>query len=83
MERFGYHPVCFTYGLWKYETNNTIFTLVVDNFCVKYTSEANLEHFLNALRQKYSITVDTKDKKYIGISLKGDYIQRTVTLSMP
>ena len=38
MEKFVYHPVRFIAGLWKQETNNTIFALVVDYFCVKYTS---------------------------------------------
>ena len=38
---------------------------------------------MNALRQKYSITVDRKAKKYIDISLKWYYIQRTVTVSIP
>ena len=52
MENVGSHPVHFTAGIWKHETNDTIFELVVDDFCVKYTSEANAEHFLNAFRQK-------------------------------
>ena len=70
MEKFGYNPVRFKDGLWKHETNDTIFEL----------AESNAEHFLNSLRKKYSITVDRKAEKYIGISLKWDYIQRTVTL---
>ena len=74
MDKSGYNPVCFTGGLWKHETNNTIFALVVNNFCIKYTSEANVEHFLNSLQQKYSITVGIKAEKYIGITLKWDYI---------
>ena len=83
MENFGYHPVRFTAGLWNHETNNTILALLVDSFCVNYTSKANKEHLLNALRQKYSITVDRKTEKYIGIGLKWDYIKHTVTFSMP
>ena len=80
MEKFGYHLVRFTVGLSKHKTNKTISRLLVDNCCVKYTSEANAEHFYTSLRQKYSITVDRKAEKYIGIILKWDYIQRTVTL---
>ena len=78
-ETFSYHPVRFTAGIWKQETNNTIFALVVDNFGIKCTSESNIEHFLNALRKKYSITVDIKAEKHIGISLKWYYIQCTIT----
>ena len=52
MEMFGYHPVRFTAGLRKNDTNNIILTLVVENFCIKYMSEVNSEHFLNALQKK-------------------------------
>ena len=51
METFGYFPVSFTEGLWKHDTNDTIFTLVVDDFFIKYTYEANAEHFLNTPRK--------------------------------
>ena len=60
MEKFGYHPAYFTAGLWRHKTNNTIIELVVDYFCVRYTSKANAEHLLNDLQKKYSITVDRK-----------------------
>ena len=83
MENYSYHPVHFTSDLQKHGTKNTIFALVIEKVCFKYTSEANAEHFLNALQKKYSITVDRKGEKYTGTSLKWDYIQRTITLSMP
>ena len=51
MEKFGYCPVSFTEGLRKNDTNYTIFTLLVNNFCVKYTPEVNAEHLLNDLRE--------------------------------
>ena len=54
----------------------------MDDFLVKYSSEKDAEHFLHALRQKYTITVDRKAKKYIGINLKWDYSKHTVELSM-
>ena len=69
-------------GLWKHENKYIIFSLVVDDFLVQYSSEEDAEHFLHALRQKYTITVDREAKKYIGINLKWDYIKRTVELSM-
>ena len=81
MEKNCYRPVYFIEGMWKHDTNNTIFTLLVDNFCVKYTPEVNAEHFLNALRKKYSITVDRK-AEHIGILLKCDYTQHTIKVSI-
>ena len=72
-----------TPGLFKHDNKETIFSLVVDDFLVQYSSEMDAEHFLHALGQKYTITVDRKSKKYIGINLKSNYINHTVELSMP
>ena len=69
--------------LWKYETKYIIFTLVVDDFVIKYTSLENAKHLLNALQAKYTISEDWEAKLYIVITLKWDHIKRTVDLSMP
>ena len=56
---------------------------MVDDFCVQYCSTEDADHFLNALRAKYLITVNMAAAVYIGIKLEWDYVHRTVTLSMP
>ena len=48
---FGYHPARHTPGLWQHETRDTIFTLVVDDFAIKYTSLDNAQHLLHALKE--------------------------------
>ena len=80
---FGYDPYCHTPGLWTHETIDTIFTLVLDNFAIKYTALKNAKHLLNALQAKYTISEDWEAKINTGITLKWDYIKRTVDLSMP
>ena len=80
---FGYHPDCHTPSLLQHETRYTIFTLVVDNFTIKYTSLNNAQHLLRALKEKYTISEYWEAKLYIGISLKWDYSKQTVDLSMP
>ena len=35
LEKFGYHSVRHTPGLWKHNTWATIFTLIVDDFAIK------------------------------------------------
>ena len=67
---FGYHPDRHTPGIWQHDTRDTIFTLVVDDFAIKYTSLDNAQHFLHALKEKYTISEDWEAKLYIGISLK-------------
>ena len=49
---FRYHPSHHSPVLWQHETRDTIFTLVVDNFSIKYTSLKNAKHLLNALQAK-------------------------------
>ena len=80
---FRYHPVKHTPGLWAHNSRKTIFSLVVDDFCIQYSSTEDADHFLNALRAKYLLTVNMEATVYIGIKLTWDYVNRTVTFSMP
>ena len=45
MAPFGYHPVQHTPGLWVRDSRKTLFSLVVDNFCVQYFSAEDYDHF--------------------------------------
>ena len=45
MDPFGYYPVQHTPGLWVHDNRNTIFSLVVDIFCVQYSSTEDSEFF--------------------------------------
>ena len=56
--QFGYHPARHTPGLWQHDTIDTIFTLVVDDFSIKYTSLKNAQDLLNSLKEKYTISED-------------------------
>ena len=38
---YGYHPVKHTPGICKHDTKDTLFSIVVDDFSVKYTSLDN------------------------------------------
>ena len=69
LDRFGYHPVQHNLGLWKHNTRATIFTLVVDDFAIKYASKQDAEHILQALLAKYTISTDWDASLYIGVML--------------
>jgi hypothetical protein len=79
----GYHNTDNTPCLFNHESRDIAFTLVVDDFCIKYTEDEDLAHLLAALREAYVITVDMEGKKYVGINIEFDRVARTVTLSMP
>ena len=71
-----------TPGLLVHDNRHTIFSLVVNNFCVQYSSTDDSEYFLNTHRSNYFITVDMEVTVYIEIKLEWDYVHRTVKLSM-
>ena len=77
---YGYAPVKHTPSLWKHISNGLVFALVVDDFGIKSTSPTATAHLLQALRDKYKITTDPEGTKYLGFTLKWDYIQRKVWL---
>ena len=45
MATFGYNTVQHTPGLWVHDNQPTIFSVVVDNFCVEYSSTEDADHF--------------------------------------
>jgi hypothetical protein len=79
----GYTPVPITPGLWKHTDRPTTFTLVVDDFGVKYTTQDDADHLMSTLKQLYSVSIDWTGEKYCGIQLAWDYKNRTCDLSMP
>jgi len=78
-----YTPVKHTPGLFRHATRPVAFSLVVDDFAIKYVDRIHTEHHLSTLRSLYNITTDWTASTYCGITLKWDYTARTVDLSMP
>ena len=85
LNKHGYFQSQQIPGLWTHELRPILFTLVVDDFGVKYVGEEHVHHLMRALTDKkqYKITANWKGKKYIGITLDWDYERRQVHLSMP
>jgi hypothetical protein len=79
----GYAPVPITPGLWKHNASDLMFTLVVDDFGVKYTNSADAEQLITTLKQLYAVSEDWTGTKYCGLALEWDYTNRTVDLSIP
>jgi hypothetical protein len=80
---FGYYPARHTPRLWLHKTWPISFTLVVDDFPVKYVGKQHAEHLRNALLQTYELTTDWTATVYSGMTLKWDYKKRTCNISMP
>ena len=79
----GYAPCPLTPGLWKHTTRDIIFSLVVDDFGIRYTNRADVDHLLATLTQHYVVSLDWTGSRYCGLSLQWDYVNRTCDMSMP
>ena len=79
----GYYKVKHTPGLWKHVSRPTQFTLVVDDFGIKYVGKKNLDHLSNALQHNYTTKIDHGDMLYCGITLEWNYAERYVDISVP
>jgi hypothetical protein len=80
---FSYYPARHTTGLWLHKTRPISFTLVVDDFAVKYVRKQHAEHLRNALLRTYELKTDWTATVYSSMTLKLDYYKRTCDISMP
>jgi hypothetical protein len=80
---FGNYPARHTPGLWLQKTRPIDFSLIVDDFAVKYVKNENAEHLRNALLHSYELTTDWGGTFYSGMTLKWDYKNSTCDISMP
>ena len=62
-----------TPGLWRHVTQPISFTLVVDDFGVKYVGQEHAEHLIQVLREYYTMSIDWDGSLYCGIQLDWDY----------
>jgi hypothetical protein len=79
MDRLTQH----THGLWTHDTRPISFSLVVDDFGVKYVGREHAEHLMACIKKNYNISSDWNGGAYSGLTLDWDYKKRTVDLSMP
>jgi hypothetical protein len=73
---YGYYPARHTPGLWLHKTRPIAFTLVVDDFSVKYVGKDNAHYLRNSLLRNYEITTDWGGAVYSGMTLKWDCQKR-------
>ncbi len=83
LQKDGYHQSKTTPGLWTHETRPISFSLVVDDFGVKYVGEENAQHLLDTVQKYYKCSCDWEGERYCGLTIKWDYAGQKVHLSMP
>ena len=84
LAKHGYSQCISTPCLFRHETNGVAFTLVVDDFLIKYSNKDAADHLLAALRELYILKDDfASTQKYVGITLSHNTARKTIHMSMP
>ena len=68
---------------WKNDTQPISFTLIVDEFGVKYVSKKHVNHLINVLKKHDTMAEDWESENYGGVTLDWYYTKRQVHLPMP
>jgi hypothetical protein len=55
---FGYFECNNTSGLWYHESRPVLFTLIVNNFRVKYIGKEHVMHLIESIKKTYTLTKD-------------------------
>jgi hypothetical protein len=79
----GYYECNNSPSLWKHQTRPIAFTLVVDDFGVKYVGKEHADHLIQCIKEMYELTEDWTGDLYRGIKLNWNCTVRTVNISMP
>ena len=69
LAKHGYTQARHTPGLWTHTWRPITFTLVVDDFGVKYVGEEHARHLENALKEHYEVSSDWGGELYCGITI--------------
>ena len=67
LHQAGYRQSKVTPGYWHHEWRPISFTLVVDDFGVKYINKTNVDHLTSVLSQDYEIDTDWDGTRYLGL----------------
>ena len=58
LSKKGYYETLTTPGLWKHTFCPICFTLIVDDFGVKFTNISNAMHLITSLKEYYDVDID-------------------------
>ena len=83
LSKHGYLPVQYTTRLRKQTWILVTFSIVVDNFGVKYKGKEHALHLIKALENDYKIALDWQGKTYCDITLDRNYSKKWVEITMP
>ena len=72
LEKDGYRQSKTTPGLWQHDTHPISFSLIVNDFGVKYVGEENAQHLLDIVQKYYKRSCNWKGEQYCRLTIKWD-----------
>ena len=83
-EPAGYYEVAHTPEMWRHVSHPVQFSLVGDNFGVKYIGKENAEYLIKDMKKAgYKVAIDWDGSLYCGITLEWNYKEQWLDKSMP
>jgi hypothetical protein len=70
LKEHGYTHSETTPGLWSHEWCPISFSLVVDDFGVKYIREEHAQHLLQTVQKYYTCSFEKEGGRYCGLTIK-------------
>ena len=83
LNKHRFHVSKYTLVLWLHEQQKISFILIVDDFGVKFVNLQDVQYLIDVLHKKYEVTIDWTGSRYAGLTLKCNYKDRIVDLSLP
>jgi hypothetical protein len=73
LKEHGYTQSKTTSALWKHEWRPITFSLIVNNFGVKYVGKEHTQHLLQMVQTYYKCSFEKEGQRYCGLTIKWDY----------
>ena len=70
LAKFGYNPAPITKGLWRHQNCPLQFSLVVDDFGIKYERQEDITHLHDSLKTIYKISENWDGNLYCDFNLE-------------
>lgn len=83
LQKHGYYQCPNTPCLIRHRDHDIAFSLVVDDFGVKYKQRTHADHLISALQELYSIKINWTGDKYLGMNIIHDAQNSTIKISLP
>jgi hypothetical protein len=83
LKEHGYSQSKTKPGLWKHKWQPINFSLVINNFGVKYVGKEHAQPLLQTVQKYHKCFLKEEGERYCRLTIKWDYLGKKVHLSMP